>query len=236
MNHFFQFGIEGKVEYDPIQKYLAASRQKELGFTEKQIARNFDSLTEGKVSKVKTWIEVYEYMDEYLEYIGESGIYTSLQGREEAFLNLNRTIKGLKGGRTSSKLRAITDKEIDDLKIIYYNYILLNVPTHDVRLFKEVFTDKENWERFNKSALEIINDESVEVKSYDEYRKENESSEESKISKIRQNDFSSKFGGELKRLYGKENARIQGEKAQEYPIDILKTIQRYIKKTRRRNG
>lgn len=77
---FYQYGNEDKVEYDPIQKYLAASEHMKLGYDEKEIADNFLTLTNGSEKKVKEWLSEFELMEEYLDYIGETGIYTALAG------------------------------------------------------------------------------------------------------------------------------------------------------------
>lgn len=83
---FYQFEIEDKVEYNPIQKYIAAHVQREMGFTTLQIAKHFMTITEGKESKVKDWLDIYNYMDEYLTYIEEEGIYTALDGEKRHLL------------------------------------------------------------------------------------------------------------------------------------------------------
>jgi hypothetical protein len=227
---FYQFGIEDKVEYNPIQKYIAAYTQKEMGFTTTQIANHFMSITKGNKRVVKKWLEVYDYMDEYLEYIEEEGIYTALKGREEAFINLCNLIKGYKTGRAGNNIWAYNDMDLNDLKRIFYDYIRLNTPTHDFRIFKDIFSNEEQWKRFRDNEQRIFEDENNHIKSFDDYRRQYPELEETEISKIRQNDYKSKFEKELNRLYGIENGRIQSAKAQELPIDILKTIQQKLSK------
>ncbi len=228
---FYQFGIEDKVEYDPIQKYIAAYIQKnELGFTEKQIASHFASITEGDSSIVKVWLKVYDYMDEYLKYIGEDGIYTALNGREEAFLSLRRLINSYENGRAGAKGWAFNNFDLIELKIVFFDYIRLNIPTHDFRIFKEIFSDEEQWKSFRDKEKSAIDDENNQVASFDEYRRDYPEEDESGISKIRQNDYIGKVKKELNRLYGIENGRIQDEKAQQLPIEILKSIQQKLSK------
>lgn len=227
---FYQFGIEDKVEYNPIQKYIAAHDQKEMGFTLNQIAKHFMSITEGKDSKVREWLEVYEYMNQYLAYIEEEGIYTGLDGREEAFLRLRTTIRSYTNGRAGANIWAYKNIDLDDLKIIFFDYIRLNIPTHNFRLFQDIFADEEHWKNFRNNESHIIEDESNQIDSFDDYRIKYPDAEETEISKIRQNDYKSKVEDGLNRLYGIENARILSGKAQELPLEILKAIQQKLSK------
>jgi len=227
---FYQFGIEDKVEYNPIQKYIAANDQKKAGFENVEIAMHFMSITKGKEPEVKKWLEVFDYMDEYLKYIEEKEIYTALDGREEAFLRLHSLIKGYRYGKSGNKIWAYSDFDLDDLKIVFFDYIRLNIPTHDFRIFKEIFSDEEHWKNFKKKENSIVNDENNKVALFDDYRVEYPDEDESEISIIRQNDYKSKVEKGLNRLYGIENGRIQSEKAQEFPLDVLKAIQQKLSK------
>jgi hypothetical protein len=227
---FYQFGIEDKVEYNPIQKYLAAYEQKEMGFTVAQIAKHFMSITEGKKSKVTEWLEVYEYMNEYLSYIQEEGVYTALDGREEAFLRLRTTIRSYTSGRAGANIWAYKNIDLDDLKMIFFDYIRLNTPTHNFRLFQDIFADQEHWKSFRNNESHIIEEESNKLNSFDDYRIKYPDLEETEISKIRQNDYKSKVEHGLNRLYGIENARILSGKTQELPLEILKAIQQKLSK------
>jgi hypothetical protein len=227
---FYQFGIEDKVDYNPIQKYIAANDQDAMGFTLKQIADNFMSLTNGKEAEVKKWLEVYNLMDEYLAYIGEEGIYTALEGREEAFLSLRTTLRSFTRGRAAANIWAFDNMDLDDLKIVFFDYIRLSVPTHDFRLFKKIFSSENHWKKFRNNVGNVIEHEKNLVDSFDAYRKKFHDLDEAEISKIRQNDYKSKVEKGLKRLYDNEDLRIKDEAAQELPLDILKTIQQKLSK------
>ena len=228
---FYQFGIEDKVEYDPIQKYIAAARDKrDLGFTEQEIANNFITLTKGDKKVVARWLTVFDIMTEYLVYIEEDGIYTALKGREEAFLQLTALLKSYNGPKAGSIAWAFNENDLNDLKLVFFDYIRLNIPTHDFRIFKDVFADMTQWKNFNRNVSEVVWDEGNRLKTFDEYRSDFPDEDESTISTIRQNDYKEKVEKDLNRLYGVENARIQSKKAQEKPIDILSSIQQKLSK------
>lgn len=225
---FYQYGNEDKVEYDPIQKYIAAKDQKELGYDEKAIAENFLTLTKGDDNVVKKWLEVYVLMEDYLDYIGESSIYTALQHREEAFLNLHATLKKLNSGKTGAKLWAYSDIDVLNLQHRYYDYIRTNRPTHDFRDFIKIFSDKTRWDIFNSGVKSIIKDN--ELESFDEYRKENTDITESQISKVRENDYVEKCGDKLDKIFGHEKGVIINKKEEETPWIMLKSISEKLDK------
>ncbi len=225
---FYQYGTEDKVEYNAIQKYIAAYDQKKLGFTLKEIADNFMSITEGKEHKVKEWLEVYDLMVEYLDYIGETGVFTALETREEAFLNLRLQLNSFKRGRVGNNIWAYNDFDLAKLKRIFFDYIRLNIPTHDVRLFKQIFSDKSSWDSFSDSVISAVDEN--ELVSYEKYRQDNPNLDESEVSKKRNNDYIDIVGKDLKKLYGTQNSKIQSAKEQELPLDMLKVIQQKIDK------
>ena len=135
---FYQYGAEDKVDYDPIQKYIAAKEQKNYNFSLNEIAANFAALTNGDTKIVQRWLDVYELMYEYLQYIGEPEIFTALSGTEESFLNLLDTKKSLERGSTQSKSWDYDSMDIADLQLRYFDYIRAGKSTHDFRIFKKI--------------------------------------------------------------------------------------------------
>jgi len=227
---FYQFGVEEKVEYNPIQKYIAAKDQKDLGFTEEEIANNFITITKGDKKVVEKWLTVFEIMSEYLDYIEESGIFTALEGREEAFLQLNALIKSCYSPKAGGVLWAFDENDLNSLKLVFFDYIRLNIPTHNFRIFKDIFSDEKQWKNFENNVSQIVSDEKNLLKSFDDYRKNYPDDNEATISKIRQNDYKGNVEKSLNRLYGVENARIKSKEAQEKPIEILNSIKQKLSK------
>lgn len=225
---FYQYGREGDVEYDPIQKYLAAREHIDLGYSEKEVAENFMVLSEGKVSKVKEWIEIYTLMEEYLLYIGQVGIYTALENREEAFLNLNRTLKGFRTGKAGKGIWAFEDIDLENLKLRYFDYIWENQKTHDFRDFKLVFSNEERWKKFNSNVKAVV--ENIDIPSFDEYREKYPNEDEDTISKIRENDYKDKTEKELNKIYGQEKSVNVSQEVEDTPWNLLSQIQGKIDK------
>ena len=219
---FYQYGNEDKVEYDPIQKYLAAYEQQELGFELQDIANNFLSITAGKAKTVQKWLDVFALMTEYLEYIDEDGIFTALANREEAFLNLYETEKSLRKGKKGKEIWAFDELDLVDLKQRYFDYIRMGKSTHDFRLLIKIFSDKTRWASFNGNVTDAVS--SSEIKSLDEYREEHTELTESQISEIRQNDYSNAIGKKLDKLFGDERAFITAKEQEETPLKAIDAV------------
>lgn len=224
---FYQYGAEDKVDYDPIQKYIAAKDQEEYGFDLSEIAANFAALTNGDEKIVKKWLDVYELMDEYLTYIGEPEIYTALFGNEESFLNLLDTKKSLERGRTKNESWDYDDMDISALRLRYYDYIRAGRSTHDFRIFKKIFLNKSRWEDFNSKVQETVDQVSECIPSIDEYRSKFPDETEESISVIRNNDYKDKATKPLNQLYGSEKSYLVSKEEEETP---LKTAQQAYQK------
>ena len=224
---FYQYGAEDKVDYDPIQKYIAAQEQKDYGFELSEIAANFAALTNGDTKIVQKWLDVYELMAEYLKYIGEPEIYTALSGTEESFLNLLDTKKSLERGSTQSKSWDYDQMDIADLQLRYFDFIRVGKSTHDFRIFKKVFLDKNRWGDFNTNVQETVDKAAEEVPSLDEYRRSFPEETEDNISVIRNNDYKEKTEDKLNQIYGDEKAYLISKEGEETP---LKTAQQAYQK------
>lgn len=224
---FFTYGTGEKVEYDPIQKYIAVEEQHNLGLTNKEIADNFGQLTQGDEKVIKKWLAVFELMKEYLIYIGEEGIYTALKGTEESFLKLHDNLKSFKTGKAGRSIWAITDDDLDDLKITFFKYIRMGMATHDFRDFSEIFSDKERWQKFKAEVDEVEGTNKVE--SFEKYREDHPNLGEKEISEMRKNDYVKK-NDKLKKIFGRERAINMAQKAEETPMNLVESIQQKLTK------
>ncbi|MBQ3367895.1 hypothetical protein IJG44_03220 [bacterium] len=224
---FYQYGAEDKVDYDPIQKYIAAKEQRDYDFSPEEIAKNFAALTNGDKKIVDKWLDVYDLMAEYLDYIGEPEIYTALAETEESFLNLLATITSLARGRTQNANWDYDTMDIADLKLRYFDYIRMGKSTHDFRDFKKIFLNKSRWKNFNAEVQELIDKVSEEIPTIDEYRKNYPEETEDWILKVRSTDYRNKTEKKLDKLFGEEKSYILSKEEEETP---LKTAQKAYQK------
>ena len=114
----WQMGEDEKLDYGPIEKYLKCKDLK-AEFEDVDIA---EMMTEKK-STIQKWLRIMELMDDYLDYFGYSGIYTSLDEREDLFIHLCEDLERLskRGARHADWEYKETD--MVDLKTISFDYI-----------------------------------------------------------------------------------------------------------------
>ena len=224
---FYQYGAEDKADYDPIQKYIAAHDQKLLGFEDKEIADNFRNLTGGNPKEVEKWLEVYDLMEEYLDYIGENGIYTALEGKEEAFLQLRTVYKSFKNSRGGGVVDWDFDEnDLADLKCRFYDFLRIDLPTHSFRIFKKAFKSRDDWKKFNAE----VEDETEEIDSFVEYRNNYEDLSIDEISRRRNRDYKDRNAATFGKIYAKLNSTYAEKEVQETPLNISSQILQKIKK------
>lgn len=222
---FYQYGNDDKVDYDPIQKYLAANYQSSIGFKPEEIAQNFSTLTKGgKKEIVNDWLKIFDLMKEYLNHFGEDEIFTSLTSKEEAFINLYKTLKSFTSGRRVKLMWSFDDNDLTDLKLRYFDYIRMGIETHGVRIFSDLFFKESRWKKFNNSVKSIVESKENEIDSFENYRRNYPNDDETTIAKIRINDYKEKFETDLTKIYKIEEKSINDEKIEEGPNVLLRII------------
>lgn len=105
-------------------------------------------------SEIKKYLSVIETMDDYLDYFQYNGMYTQLDGREDPFLSLNKWLKNFYGSESKRAFDGYKDSDVDDLKLIGFEYIRAK---HEGKSFrrlaegnkdKHLFGNKDVWNRF----------------------------------------------------------------------------------------
>jgi hypothetical protein len=159
---YLQFGIDPQLEYGSIEKYLMINRRIDAGLSVKEISKSFN----GKFSEneIKELIYRFELMEEYLEYIGHKGNYELLSFRkvEDSIKTLTGQIKKLKKNTHSAQKRwSISDDEISDIKLLYFDLIRLAVSSDpkDYRSLilnkNNLLENKEEWKKFSDNHFEF---------------------------------------------------------------------------------
>ncbi|MCX6756185.1 MAG: hypothetical protein NTX85_02505 [Candidatus Nomurabacteria bacterium] len=146
----YQMGEDEKLGYKAIEKYL---KSKLLHEREISIDKIADWMGEDS-SKIKEYLSVMGVMDEYLEYLGCTGIYTQLDEREDQFISLTRWLETFYGENSSKGFDGYKDSDVDDLKIISFDYIRAIYEGKEFRNIgyglknNHFFGDKKIWESF----------------------------------------------------------------------------------------
>ena len=155
----YQMGEDDKLDYNPIEKYLKVRDLTDVGFDVDEIAK----MMRESVADVRKWQRTLVLMDEYLDSLDYEDMYPMLDHVEDQFLSLS---KGLKDWQDRSVLAKAnwdyTDADIDDLKLIAFDYIRFEQEGKEFRRIckpsKEgsIFQDETIWESFRDTHFETM--------------------------------------------------------------------------------
>jgi hypothetical protein len=115
----YQMGEDAKVDYNAIEKYLRCKDLMSEGFTSEEIGKMMGE----NPPKIEEYVSIMTLMDDYLEKLGYSGIYTRLDRTEGAFVDLNGYLKKYQGKNSGMASWHYKPTDVEDLKLIYYDYI-----------------------------------------------------------------------------------------------------------------
>ncbi|MDB5257656.1 MAG: hypothetical protein JWM14_2351 [Chitinophagaceae bacterium] len=154
----YQMGEDEKLSYNPIEKYLKVKGLSERGVSVEKIATWMGET----IGTVKEYLDVMKIMDDYLDYLGYNGIYTQLDGREDQFINLTKWLLGFYEKESEKGFDHYKNTDVDDLKIISYDYIRIKYEGKDFRNIayghkeNHFFGDKQIWESFRDYHFEHV--------------------------------------------------------------------------------
>jgi hypothetical protein len=115
----YQMGEDAKVDYNAIEKYLKCKDLRLYEFSDEQIGKMMGE----SATKIKEYIAIMERMEDYLDKLGYSGIYTRLDKTEGAFVDVTGYLKKYSGKNSGMVSWKCSDTDVQDLKLIYYDYI-----------------------------------------------------------------------------------------------------------------
>jgi hypothetical protein len=227
---FFQCGRDEKVDYGPIEKYLAIYEQKQEGFSTEEIYKNFQAIAKDK-KQIEEWLDTFTLMDQgYLKHINEPGIYTALESREEHFLSLSGQLKQLtkRTSTTTRKMWAYEESDIAEYEMVAFDYIRMYVTVEIFRKLFKTFQDEKAWQEFFKHHRQTMG--TIAIDSLDDYRSANPTLTEEELSGVRNNDFVSAVKKDFDHALRMQVSIQADEDAGKRPIDILKKIIAQIEK------
>lgn len=162
----FQMGEDEKLGYNPIEKYLKAkdlhTDLKASYDEDTTISKIADWMGEHKTS-IRDYLAVMDIMDEYLDELGYEGIYTQLDGREDQFISLTKWLENFYGETSSKAFDGYKDSDVDDLKVISFDYIRDKYEGKEFRNLayglktNHFFGSKEIWASFRDTHFEACN-------------------------------------------------------------------------------
>ena len=155
----YQMGEDEKLRYNPIEKYLKTKSLEQKTVSLKEIA---DWMGE-TLESIQEYLLVMQTMEEYLDHLQCSGIYTQLDNRENQFINLSKWASNFDGGGSLKAFDGYSDLDVDDLKIIAFDYIRVKYEGKKFRWLahgrkeNHLFGNKQLWESFRDAHFENIN-------------------------------------------------------------------------------
>jgi hypothetical protein len=165
----YQIGVDSKVDYDPIEKYLRCKELEEMQFDRSEIA-DMMAVNEKQINE---WLDTLSLMNEYLNYLGYNDIYTRLDKREGYFVDLYKYLKTYSGIYGKDIVDwSYTDEDVNNLKSIYFDFIRMRVPVQQAREIgrtsnaKSFFTYESIWKEFvinYKNAVNSFEDPNIET-------------------------------------------------------------------------
>lgn len=230
----YQMGEDAKVDYNAIEKYLKCKDLISYGFNEKEIGKMMgDSET-----KVKEYLSIMYLMDDYLDKLGYSGIYTRLDKTEGAFVDLNNYLNRYEGNKSKIIQWNYDESDLNDLKLIYYDYIrgIYNRgkqtgsesgDSKDYRFIGQTskkgsfFSNEDVWNKFRDSHFENVDTINAEEPSIEKDRVENPGMPLDDLLKQRDIRWAKKTDAQLKKNMGLSREALDNINKQNAPLELL---------------
>ena len=158
-----QMGVDEKVDYNPIEKYLKVNKLKEdIGLSYKEIASRIKSIDNEKDASDMDYI--YKLMLEYLLYIDAPEKFSFVEKMEDHFIKLSKTLKYYSAGNYNVNWNP-SDVDIEELKAIAFNYIRAGYEGKHFRKLmggqrdqSGVFANQDVWNKFKNKHNGLIDD------------------------------------------------------------------------------
>jgi hypothetical protein len=222
----YQMGVDEKVDYNPIEKYLKCEDLK-VDFAEEEIAKMMGE----DVSDIRKYLGILKLMKEYLRRIDKDYVdmYTVL-GEEKVegpFVDLIGYLDKHETGRRMNDRDWSPEKDdIDDLKNIYFDYIRAGFRTaHGIRNIgnpskgQGFFNRKELWKEFIDDHEEKV--EAIEEKDLNEYKEERPDEDLEKIIKAKDDDWGVQVKPMMKANIGRTKRMLDDQNAADSPMELL---------------
>lgn len=220
----YQMGEDEKLDYNPIEKYLKCKDLVEQGFKPIQIGE----MMRQPESQIEEWLNIMDLMDNYLNDLGYTGIYTRLERREGQFVDLSRYLRKYENGFTAVDW-PYKESDISDLKAICFDYIRAQYEGKEFRAIGQTskkgdsfFCKKKVWEKFRDehfNAIDAINQKELAI---DELRKKEPNGDLSDILRVRDQDWTYKAGKSLQGNLSRSQREMEDINEENEPKELLR--------------
>jgi hypothetical protein len=190
METMYQMGEDEKLDYNPIEKYLKCKDLVALGFNPTEIGK----MMREDESRIEEWLSIMKLMDNYLDDLDYSGIYTRLDKREGQFVDLNKYLKKYDDGSPIPDW-GYKPSDVSDLKTICFDYIRAQYEGKEFRAIAQptkrgsFFCRKKVWEKFKDEHFKSIDHITNAETSVKELIQRSPDADLSEILKVRDEDW-----------------------------------------------
>jgi hypothetical protein len=222
----YQMGADQPVDYNAIEKYLKCKELSTDNFTNEEIAKFMGE----KPAKIKEYLSILKLMEDYLNTYGYEGMYTRLSEEKvegpfvdiRGYLETQKAGKGIQGRNWKPE-----SDDIDDLKIIYFDYIRAGFGTHKIREIgnpskgQGFFNHKEIWDDFINDYNDKITPINDIEKSLNDLVQTRPNENINDIIRSRDTDWKKEVEPKLKENLGKYKRKLDDINQANAPMELL---------------
>ncbi|WP_405243219.1 hypothetical protein [Lentisalinibacter salinarum] len=230
----YQMGEDEKLTYNPIEKYLRCKDLEAAGFNTDEIA---EMMSESH-SRVETWLEIMRLMDEFLDELGYSQIYTRLDETEGPFVDLQRYLARYAGSQSTMVDWQYSEQDLNDLKLIMFDYIRARFTGSGGKDYRYIaqpskkesfFCRRDIWEQFRDNHFEKTESASEDLPSINDYRQQNPGLDLEDVLQSRDDDWTNRVTDSLKENLGKSRGRLENLNERDAPVKLLARVLSILK-------
>ncbi|MEE3224528.1 MAG: hypothetical protein VX253_01285, partial [Bacteroidota bacterium] len=135
---------------DSVMAKIFAPKFDQNNKNDKSIAKIYDNIgsykTINKVRDIEFFLETMNTMDEYLFTLGMPEAYPALDGKEEQFRGLTRSLANFYGENSKKPFSGYGDQDIDDLKFVAFpvlrHRVIVNFKAEAANITTDTVTQK----------------------------------------------------------------------------------------------
>jgi hypothetical protein len=234
----YQMGEDEKLSYNPIEVYLKTmelykklSGQSEFdeGKKDSEAIKKIyewigDYKSDEKIKGVEFRLKVMKTMNAYLDTFGYNGMFTQLDGREEQFRGLTRWLSDFYGEGSVKSFDGYKDTDVDDLKLIAFDFIRIKCKNTDFRYLaggnqrkNHIFGSKSIWSEFLEHHHHIVS-------SYNEDEINIDSNNLSKTLDDRDDKFKKAIGEKLIKNLTTHYGKVRNQQERDKPVEQINKV------------
>ena len=233
----FQMGVDAKVDYSPIEKYLKCRELTNDGFSISEIAKMMGV----KDPEIAKYLKILELMDQYLLSIDKNydQMYRLLDEDEVEgpFTDLVSYLKS-HGGQDGRSIQGrdwqpdATD--IEDLKAVYFYSVRAGFGAHDLRILANpskgqgLFNYGELWKKNSSNFFSEIEKIQQEEPTLDQLCQEHPEESPEKLISAKEGDYKKLAKPIVKKLKGIAEETVKDQAEKDRPIELIERALRTL--------